>query len=163
MADGRISARISEQLAAWLADRSERMMTGSTDLQAKLELDMWRAALDSELNRIRLTVEQANCLADVLNSTTLDAALAGRAGIVYYNASDAFALARDTPVPETSSYGAKHGIDETALLDYLRRLGPTADHALHDAIARWWATDAQPTAEGWRSVGLNVVEPREGA
>lgn len=34
---------------------------------------------------------------------------------------------------------------------------PAADHALHDAISRWRKTDAEPTVEGWASVGLTVL------
>lgn len=44
-----------------------------------------------------------------------------------------------------------------ALLGYLRTLGPTADHALLDAVSRWWeAEDSQSTIEGWAAVGLRV-------
>ncbi|MFF7115463.1 hypothetical protein ACFY91_24575 [Streptomyces albogriseolus] len=157
MAEGRISTRLSGELAEWLEDRTDRMMTGSPDIQARQELGMWRGALAAELRRIRLTVDQANCLADVMNGTILDAALSGSVPIVFFNASDAFQLARETPFPGESSYGKKWGINEDALLDYLRRLGPTADHALHDAISRWWKKNAEPTVEGWASVGLAVA------
>lgn len=157
MADRRVTTRLSEDVAEWLEDRTDRMNTGSTDIQARLELGMWRTALAGELRRIRLTVDQANCLADVMNGSLMDAALAGSAGIVFYNAADAFQLARDTPFPGESSYGAKWSIDEKELLEYLQRLGPTADHALHDAITRWWKTDAEPTVEGWATVGLTVA------
>jgi hypothetical protein len=57
---------------------------------------------------------------------------------------------------DLSSYGVKWGIDETALLDYLRSLGPSADHALSDAVSRWWANDGEPTIDGWKDVGLRV-------
>ncbi|MEU2426876.1 hypothetical protein ABZ619_38690 [Streptomyces sp. NPDC007851] len=158
MAGDRITTRLTEPgLAAWLEDRTDRMNTGSNDIQARLELGMWRGALTAELRRIRLTVDQANCLADVMNGSLMDAALAGSAGIVFYNAADAFQLARETPFPGESTYGAKWDIDEEALLGYLRALGPTADHALHDAISRWWNTDGEPTVEGWATVGLNVA------
>ncbi|GAA5070418.1 hypothetical protein [Streptomyces similanensis] len=156
MAGDRISTRLPEALAEWLSDRTDRMMTGSLDIQARQELGMWRGALAGELRRIRLTLGQINCLADVMNGTIIDAALAGSAGIVFYNAADAFHLARQTPLPGESSYGTKWDIDEKELLEYLQRLGPTADHALHDAISRWWQTDAEPTVEGWAAVGLTV-------
>ncbi|OEJ21028.1 hypothetical protein [Streptomyces subrutilus] len=157
MADGRISTRLSGDVAEWLEDRTDRMMTGSKDIQARQELAMWRGALAGELRRIRLTVDQANCLADVMNGTIMDAALAGSAGIVFYNAADAFQLVHDSPFAGESTYGAKWGIDEEALLKYLRGLGPTADHALHDAISRWWNLNAEPTVEGWARVGLTVA------
>lgn len=158
MAGDRITTRLTEPgLADWLDDRTNRMMTGSLDIQARQELGMWRSALAGELRRIRLTVDQANCLADVMNGALMDAAMAGTAGIVFYNAADAFQLARDTPFPLESSYGEKWSIDEDGLLDYLRRLGPTADHALHDAISRWWNAKCEPTVEGWASVGLTVA------
>jgi hypothetical protein len=158
MAGDRISTRLTGPgLAEWLDDRTERMMTGSIDIQARIELGIWRGALAGELRRIRLTVDQVNCLADVMNGTIMDAALAGSAGMVFYNAADAFQLARDTPFPGESSYGAKWGIDENELLEYVQRLGPTADHALHDAISRWWQTNAEPTVEGWATVGLTVA------
>lgn len=28
-----------------------------------------------------------------------------------------------------------------------------------DALARWWATDAEHTPDGWASVGITVKEP----
>ncbi|MDI6521697.1 hypothetical protein QMA61_36595 [Streptomyces coelicoflavus] len=158
MAGERITTRLTEPgLAEWLNDRTDRMMTGSLDIQARIELSMWRGALAGELRRIRLTLDQANCLADVMNGTIMDAALAGSAGMVFYNAADAFQLARETPFPGESSYGEKWGIDEKELLEYLQRLGPTADHALHDAITRWWHTHADATVEGWATVGLAVA------
>ncbi|MFJ5635083.1 hypothetical protein ACIQF5_20900 [Streptomyces goshikiensis] len=156
MAEGRISTRLSGDVAAWLEDRTDRMMTGSKDIQARIELGVWRNALMAELRRIRLTIDQANCLADVMNGTIMDAALAGSTGIVFYNASDAFQLVHESPFPGESTYGTKWGIDEEPLLQYLRGLGPTADHALHDAISRWRTLEADPTVEGWARVGLTV-------
>jgi hypothetical protein len=154
----RIQTRISDELADWLADRDERMHTGTVHIQARTELDMWRMALRGELRRIRLTVSQANCIADVLNTPLLSPAIAASVPLVYYDCADAFDLARASPIPgDESSYGAKWGIDEAALLDYLRRLGPVADHALHDAVSRWWHIDAEPTVDGWAAVGLTVV------
>ncbi|MFD5615142.1 hypothetical protein [Kitasatospora sp. NPDC127060] len=158
MADTRIQTRVSDELAAWLDDRDQRMMTGTVHIQAKLELGMWRGALAAELRRIRLTLNQANCIADILNGTLITPALAGSAPLVYYEVADAFQLVRDSPLPyEESTYGAKWEIDEQALLTYLRSLGPTADHALHDAVSRWWAADHKDTREGWAAVGLTVV------
>jgi hypothetical protein len=152
-----IQVRLGDGETAWLADRDERMHTGSHHLQARIELGMWQGALAEELRRIRLTLAQASCLADVLNGTLIQPGISLRPGMVYANAFDAFQIARDTPIPAQSSYGAKWGIDEQALLDYLARLGPTADHALLDAISRWWAQDQDRTVAGFAAVGLTVV------
>lgn len=150
--DNRLQVRIGEDEAAWLADRAKRMMSGSRDVQARAELGIWRIALATELRRIRLTLAQANCLADVLNGTLIQPAIAASFPVVFAEVSDAFQLATGP-----SSYGAKWEIDEGELLSYLRGLGPTADHALHDAVSRWWEQDCQVTAEGWARVGLRVV------
>lgn len=60
---------------------------------------------------------------------------------------------------DVSSYAAKWGIDEQSLLDRLGALGPAADHALRDALSRWWEQSREATAEGFAAVGLRVVEP----
>ncbi|MEV6133146.1 hypothetical protein AB0M05_41210 [Streptomyces violaceusniger] len=164
MAETRIQARVPEDLAAWIAERDARMNTGSVHIQAKLELGMWRSALAAELRRIRLTLNQANCLADILNGTLITPTIAGSVPVVSMEAADAFHLARETPMPGESPYGDKWGIDEEALKKYLRSLGPTADHALHDAVSRWWETNAESTVEGWASVGLMVApDPQTGS
>lgn len=151
----RIQVRVSPEAGAWLEDRAERMHTGSHHEQARAELAMWRDALAAELRRIRLTRAQAACIADVLNSSHIQPGI-GR--LVYAEVSDAFMLANDGPVPGYSSYGKKWNIDEQALLEYLLRLGPTADHALLDAFSRWWALDGEATVEGFAEVGLTVVD-----
>lgn len=151
----RIQVRVSPEAGAWLGDRAGRMQTGSHHEQARAELAMWRDALAAELRRIRLTRAQASCLADVLNGTLIQPGI-GR--LVYAEVADAFMLANDGPVPGYSSYGKKWGIDEQALLEYLLRLGPTADHALLDAFSRWWALDGEATVEGFAEVGLMVAD-----
>jgi hypothetical protein len=155
--DGRVQVRVDPATARWLADRAGRMHTGSTHLQAKTELDLWRAVLSVELRRIRLTLAEASCLADILNASMLDATIVGGGvGIAYAEAYDAFRLARESPLPGESSYAAKWDIDEDRLLDVLSRLGPAGDHALRDAFSRWWANDHEPTSEGFAAVGLTV-------
>ncbi|MGW2181279.1 hypothetical protein ACWCXX_24900 [Streptomyces sp. NPDC001732] len=162
MADTRIQTRVSETTAAWLEDRDHRMNTGSPHLQAKIELSLWQDALAAELRRIRLTLNQANCIADILNGSLITPGVAGNVPAVYFEVTDAFHLVREQPIPyDENLYGTKWGIDEERLTDYLRSLGPTADHALHDAVARWWETDADPTVEGWAGVGLTVVPDPE--
>src|SRR5262245_46202494 len=156
--DNRLQVRIGDKEGAWLTDRSERMHTGSIHVQARMELGMWRDALEIELRRMRFTVAELNCMADAMNGTLIQPGIALTVPIVFAEMSDAFELA-----PPPSSYGEKWGIDEAALLAKIRALGPTADHALHDAISRWWEKwggrqipDDDPT-EGWAAVGLRVV------
>lgn len=152
-----VHVRLDPAAAEWLNGRSGRMHTGSPHIQARIDLGLWRTALDMELRRIRMTLAQATCLADVMNGHLMSPSLT-RPGTVYAEAYDAFEIARDTPIPELSSYGAKHGMDEGELLAYLAKLGPVADHALTDALSRWWAEDHQPTVEGFAAVGLTVVD-----
>lgn len=160
----RIQVRLGDDDALWLAGRAERMRTVSHNQvspnhQVILELSMWRGALTLELRRIRLTLAQASCIADVCNGWLMDAALGAGLGLVYAECYDAFKIARDVPAgldPEVSSFGAKWEIDEQVLLDYLRDLNPVADHALRDAIARWWQQNLDATVEGFAVVGLRV-------
>ncbi|KPC77477.1 hypothetical protein ADL27_48750, partial [Streptomyces sp. NRRL F-6602] len=106
---------------------------------------------------IRLTLNQANLIASVLSGTVMTPEIVGNAPAVLMEVSDAFHLARETPLPGEKPYGERWSLDEDALLHYLRTLGPTADHALFDAVSRWWKTGAPTTVEGWASVGLTVV------
>lgn len=166
--DGRIQVRVSDALAGWLDDRAGRMRTGSAHVQARSELELWYSALGSELRRIRLTLAQASCIADVCNGWLLDATMAGSLPLVYAECYDAFRIARDAAPgldPDISSYGAKWGPGgcdasgwEKHLLAYLQGLSPVADHALRDAISRWWEQDLEPTVEGFAKVGLRVAE-----
>jgi hypothetical protein len=165
------------ELAEWLRGRAERMPLArdrrSTDNsaasgQARTELALWRMTLGAELSRVRLTLAQASCVADVLNWTVLDASVSGAVGMVFAECYDAFRLAREVGpgvMSDVSSYGAKWGPEgcdaakwEKDLLDYLGTLGPAADHALRDAIVRWWELDVEPTVEGFATTGLRVTE-----
>lgn len=156
-ADTRIQVRLDDQTAQWLAGRAERMHEGSVHQQARTELVLWHEMLAAERHRIRLTLPEINCLADVMNGTMLRA-LAVRPGIVYANCYDAFRLAREDDPAGISLYGSKHGIDEDKLLKYIGSLGPAADHALADAIARWWdREDLDSDVHGWAAVGLRII------
>jgi len=148
----RVQVRISDDTATWLADRTERMHGGSHHRQAKTELDLWRACLTAELRRIPLTLGEANCLADVLNATLLNTAVSVAFPLAYAECAGAFRYATGL-----SSYGAKWSINEMEFLEKLRGLGPTTEHALRDAVSRWWATGVEPTVMGWAQVGLNVI------
>lgn len=158
--DNRVHFRLSERTHDWLKRRSDLMHTGRLTEQAQLELGLWQSALQVELRRIRLTLAQANCVADVLNGSLMSPGIATSVPLVYAEVSDAFQLARADHL-DGAGYGAKWGVDEEALLGYLRTLGPVGDHALHDAVARWWDTSAEPTSTGWASVGLNVTAPAD--
>ncbi len=153
-ADNRVQVRLSDAMASWLEDRAARMTAGNRHQQARAELNLWRATLAAELRRIRLTLGQAACIADVIGGSPIRPAVGLSVGSVYAQCYDAFRLARTGPAGDVSSYGAKHGIEEGALLRKLGALGPAADQALADAISRWWDADLEPTAEGFAAVGL---------
>ncbi|MEU1813258.1 hypothetical protein [Micromonospora aurantiaca (nom. illeg.)] len=156
MASKPISFRPSDELAAWLTDRSARMHEFGAERQARTELGLWQATLQFELRRIRLTLAEAICLASIFNSTVLDATVGQTAFAEVY---DAFRLARETPLPGESSYEVQYGIDEKRLTELVGGLGPAADHALRDAFSRWWAADREPNADSFRAVGLTIVDP----
>lgn len=54
------------------------------------------------------------------------------------------------------------GISEEILLAKLQRLGPAADLALEDAIARWHASRLEATLEGFGRAGLRIISPPPG-
>jgi len=171
----KFSIRVPEPDATYLASRAERMAStvrgkpNTVPLQARAEIGLLRALLDAELARMGFTVPQLSAIAEVLNSPEMEPRVAAGLGLVYAQCDKAFRLARlpavaaGTGVPLAdygpSSYGAHHGFDEQQLLDYLARLGPAADHALADAISRWWAAGLEATPEGFAAVGLKVIEP----
>lgn len=160
--------RVSETIAKWLDTRAglDRHARQNEDLkqrsrhgQAKAELEMWHSVLQMELRRIRLTVEQASCIADVLNGTLTTPGVGVSMSIAWMECSDAFSLATGV-----SSYGRKWapgGADpdkwEADLLDYLRELGPAADTALRYAISEWWQRNLEATADGFKTAGLRVT------
>ncbi|HJX88731.1 MAG TPA: hypothetical protein VJ277_14285 [Gemmatimonadales bacterium] len=152
-----VSFRPSPDLADWLGGRADRMHAASPGEQARIELGMWRDLLAMELRRIRLTLPQASCIADILGGHLMSPGLGYRPGLVYAEVADAFHIAAEGPVPGCSTYGEKWGIDEDALLAYLAELNPAADHALMDALCRWWAQDSEPTQEGFAKVGITVI------
>ncbi|MBQ1048488.1 hypothetical protein KBX50_08425 [Micromonospora sp. C51] len=155
--DDKVSTRVGPPTAQWLADRAARMHTGSVHLQVRAELELLQSLLSAELRRVRLTVEEASCIADVLNGLMLTSGVAVGAGRVYAECYDAFRMARETPLHGEPSYGSKWGIDEDDLLRRLGDLGPTADYALRDAMSRWWEKGHEASVEGFAAVGLRVV------
>jgi hypothetical protein len=161
----RIQCWIPNDLHAWINKRSHLSMRGnSTDKQAAEDLGLLQMIIDAELEGVRLTLEQARCVADVLNGAILEPAVGGSFGLAFAGCCDAFMGARMGPVPGKSSYGAKHspGPDmweewEDFLLGYLRSLRPAADYALRYAIALWWAREAPDSAEGFAAAGLRII------
>lgn len=142
--------RLTDEQAEWLIDRAERTNApGSTGQRLKTELDLWRHTLAAELRRQRWSLGELGLLADVLNGSLLADAVPGNLGLVAVEVMDA-------RVGVEGVYGDKWGVDEMALVDVLLRLGPAADIALMDAVSRWWAMDAEHTAQGWASVGVTV-------
>jgi hypothetical protein len=153
MDDNRIQVRIPADgdLEKWLTDRAKRMRS-SPHVQARTEMELCRYFLELELQDLRIPLAWINCIADVLNGAALDAFVGYPTGIVFGEVSDAFQSAK-----RLSSYGAKWHVDEEDVLDWLVELRPTADHALRDAVSRWWVADLPPTDEGWAAVGINVI------
>jgi len=137
-------------MQAWLIERATRLARAdSVPRQAKLELGLWRDHMRAELARSTWTTGEIGCIADILNGTALDAQVGS---LLWADLSDAFE-------GMGGAYGKKWGIDEDALVAKARALGPTACHALVEAVARWWADPAsQPDAESWRAVGLRVIQ-----
>lgn len=176
--DPMIRFRPSDSLTAWLAQSADLARTGaSPSMQAKADLGLLQMILDAELRRVRLTLAQAHCLADVMNGTITDATIGAGLGLAYAECYDAFRLAReDVPISDLSSYGAKWGPEdgdaaewEQDLLDILGRLGPAADYALRRAIAAWWDLDDDSTEDAetdmdkariarFASVGLRIAQ-----
>ncbi|MGV9383525.1 hypothetical protein ACWDRB_47465 [Nonomuraea sp. NPDC003707] len=145
---------LDNDTSAWLEQRADTMRTGCADMQAAIELGLWRDALAIELSRLRLSLGQARCLTDVLTGHLMSPGLGLTPGLVYADCRDAFGSAGGYP---PGYFGTKWGIDEQALLDYLGALSPVADHALLDAITRWCEVGGEASVEGFATVGLTVV------
>ena len=122
------------------------MATGSVPTQARIEMALWREHLAAELRGTTWTLAEIGCIADVLNRPIVEPAVGS---LLWADLADAFDGL-------DNAYGRKWGIDERALVEKARRLGPTACHALTAAIAAWWDADRDHTPEGWRAVGLRV-------
>ena len=121
-----------------------RMDTSSLDIQARVEMEIWRAVMAAELRRIPLTLAEASCLAAILEGhPPARGPVSSSIGTCYAECHQAFHLARETPGEPT--YAARWGVSEGTLLARLQRLGPAADLALEDAIARWHGDHSDPT------------------
>jgi len=142
-----LSVRVDDSTVGWLSGRAEaRMLPVSPAQRARQELALWREHLAAELRRLRLTLAEANLLASCLQGVILDDAVGLPA---------AFAVAEvGQSHPDTSDVW---GVDVSGLREWLITAGPTANHALVDACARWWAAGADATVDGWAAVGLRVT------
>lgn len=154
--DTRLQVRLGEGLHAWLTDRAARYASPSRHEHGRAELGMWRDVMAAELRRIRLTLPQARCIAQVIDGPLLTPGVPARLGMVYAEVYDAFRIFEDSPTNDDEAFP----LDEDGrkeLLDYLGRLGPAADMALYDAFSRWWASGGKATVEGFAKVGLTVI------
>lgn len=160
----RIQYRAGDQLFAFLALRAIRMGTSTPDIQARVEVEIWRAVMAAELRRIPLTLAEATCLAGILKGHPPSRGpVSSSIPVCYAECQQAFEMATETP--GETPYGARYGVSEATLLAKLRRLGPAADLALEDAVARWHAhPDHDPGPDGFAQAGLRIIpEPADGS
>jgi hypothetical protein len=152
---------VDADVMKWLSGRADLMgANASPHLQAAAELTLWRETLAAELGKVRMSCGEAACLADISHRATLDTNVSVSLSLLYGKAFDAFRADFDT-TELSGLYGKKHGIDEQALLNKLVRLTPTQDHALRDALARWWALDTrEATPAGFAQVDIFTDEHR---
>ena len=137
--------RPDKDLAAWMVGRAERSMSPSgLSARTRTEIILWRTALGLELSRQRWTLDELAVIAQACNGVVMSDALGVSAGLVAVEVSDMI-----------SREGSADG-DE--LVGRLMRLGPTADHALADAVCRWWIAGGDHTIAGWAAVGVRVLE-----
>jgi hypothetical protein len=156
----RIQFRAGDRVFAFLAGRALRMGTRSADLQARAEIELWRDVMAAELRTVILTLAEARCVAGILKGhRPSPAPVNASIGRCYAEADQAFRIAREAAA--TAPAGKWWSVDEDALLGKLRRLGPAADLALEDAIARWHALRLEATTEGFGEAGLRVIDPPE--
>lgn len=143
--------RPTADMEAWLEGRAERSMTpGGLSARTRTEMVLWRATLDAELRRQRLNLPELGMIADVCNGTIWPDAIGLTLGMVAADVSDAIAADPDV-------WGEKWDVDEDQVLAKLLALGPAADHALADALARWWSDpESQHSLKGWAKVGVHV-------
>jgi hypothetical protein len=120
----------------------------SLDLQARLELQLWWETLQAEVASVRLTLPQACYLADVLQGEC-ESAEFGQ--IISTHISKAIAS------DGMSGISSRWPVNEDSMLVWAGRLRPVTDHAVRDAIWRWWRLGAEASVEGFARVGLRLV------
>ncbi|MHB1762669.1 MAG: hypothetical protein ACYCS4_08020 [Acidimicrobiales bacterium] len=150
-----VHLRLSDDLASWLETRTE-LTASQSSLSAEVvqELNMWRMAQSVELKRVGFTVAEASCLADIHNGVIV---LQGLGHMVAAGLMDVMQQ-YDPNNPLDESYGARWDVDERALLAKAMKLSTVGDYALACALAEWWSEQKPATADGFRSVGIRILD-----
>lgn len=144
-----VSWRPSAEMTEWLLGRAERAASlGSVSSRTRIEMELWRAGLAAELAQQSWTLAEIGMIADICNGAVIQDMIGSNAAA---NVADAVAA-------HPGSYGSRWSVDEHALLGRLLLLGPVADIALTDAVARWWAAGLPHTVEGWSGVGISAQD-----
>jgi hypothetical protein len=142
-------SRLGTYTSKWLDDRTARMLPGDSRPEAvRRELEMWQTALDLEAGTVAWTLPEACCLADIVAGSVL------RPGL---------GLTLRARVGNAKGVADKWGIDADSFAEKVGRLGVVADHAVSDALSRWWdrvgtCPEDESTAAGFRAVGLRIID-----
>lgn len=121
--------------------------TEPTGMSARVttEIELWRTVLSAELAQQRWTIDDLETIAQALSSPLIPDTVSAT-----------------TPRAATEVIEAAHIARvelDPGLLAKMLRLGPAADHALRDAICRWWTAGAEHTRAGWEAVGITPIDP----
>lgn len=133
------------------ADRHQRLAgTGeSQSAFARLELETLYQVIRLELGKLpAFTLPELRYTAMALEGPACAAGVTEPLGLTYMRVHDA-----------QRRGGVRHGTEQ--LQEKLAALGPAADHALRDAISRWYTDRARDTADGFTRYGLRVVSPEK--
>jgi hypothetical protein len=169
----RVDFAADAELRGWLESRAGRVtgMPGlgfpgaSLSRQAKAELVLWRTALELSLAEVPpMTLGQCLALARVAAGPVISAAMKAADGrpVMWGAAAVAVADARapvgKLPPHPGNFYSNMHGIDEDETLALLAGLTVVQDHALVDALSRWWERGGVETVEAFEALGLRVAD-----
>lgn len=147
-----ISWRPNSDMSEWLEGRASRSaQPGGLSARTRTEMRLWRSCIHHELLRLRFSLNDLAIIASALNGTIIPDAVSKTVPIVAAKVIEHLRVsAEGRPVQMHS------GDDHQGLVTYLLSLGPTADHALGDAITRWQQNDHDHTPDGWAAVGITV-------
>ena len=140
---------------SWLADRQRRyIVTGSPVEQGVMEWNLLSELLAAELLQQRWTLDEAGRLAELHMGVipTLAISAAGRPSMLWEDLSEGIAA-------EGEDHLSQMEVGTSGFLERIAALGPTAEHALVDALSRWWSHRHDHSVEGWAQVGIQIVEP----